>query len=95
MKNSRRGRRGRRGRQGKLSRTDTVADLKHRIATIDRRRESLVNDPMTEAMGAPVEDFMEGWDAEERKLLVQIMKIARRGSFDWEWAASRMERWMP
>lgn len=69
--------------------------LVHQVKALDRLREQFLEDPMTKALGAPTDDFMEGWDREERGLLAKILELAADDSEDREWALERLERWMP
>ena len=73
----------------------SVIEFVKELEEHDRSVESFHSDPMTEAMGAPVGDFQEGFDREERAILSNIVRTAEDGSDERKMALGRLEKWMP
>ena len=78
-----------------MFRSMTVEQMVDRVKEIDQNKRDMVDDPMTEAYGAPVGEFFEQWGREERALLGKIYVKTRLGSVRNRWAANRLERYMP
>lgn len=72
-----------------------IAALYAELARIERSRVSLCEDPMSE--GAPIEDFMEGYDRKERAVLAKLDRRAREvgDTAALEFCSGAAERWMP
>lgn len=66
-----------------------------KLARLERRRNNLCNDPMSESY--PIGDFMEDFDREERQILADILYRARTIGDEAakEFCNVAFEKWMP
>ncbi len=80
-----------------LTRSTTIAARFAELARRERSRQMMVEDPMTEAIGAPVGEFFEEWDRLDRHTLCDIAEEAERlGEREvLAFARNSLERWMP
>jgi hypothetical protein len=72
-----------------------LKELIRKLKTHDEMVETFHNDPMTEAMGAPIGDFQSDFDKKERKILADIIECAPDYTEEYEMALDRMDKWMP
>lgn len=57
--------------------SDEQKNIIKKLIKHDEGVQAFLNDPMTGAMGAPVGDFMEDFEKEERVLLCDLLKAAQ------------------
>ena len=74
-----------------------IGALYAKLAKIEASRISLCEDLMTEAYGAPVDDFMEDYDRKERKTLGEIAHRAKEVNDQraTDFTNIAFEKWMP
>lgn len=73
----------------------TVGEARKRVENLDHMRRSMLEDPLTSAMGAPVDEFFADYDKRERMLLAYVLNHSPVDSKRWKWAWNRMEAFLP
>lgn len=65
------------------------------VVWFDEMMNDLCDDPMTEAMGAPVSDFAEDWNRRHRRMLADCLKDPDNTPDTRQLLLDAFERYMP
>ena len=73
---------------------EVVEKARYWLGWYDEQMQCLLEDPMTSAMGAPVEDFAEDWSKRQKRELARLLPSLPEGDVK-DQVLDYFDRWMP